>query len=254
MNTVTSSDGTRIAYERTGEGPPLVLVHGGLNDRNAWAGVVPLFAERFTVFAMDRRGRGESGAPAEHAIEREFEDVCAVIDAAGPSVDLIGHSYGAHCALGAASSAPGRVKHLVLYEPPPLALVSQLAEQEFENKEAPEAIARFFRNTIGVPPEQVEALRASPFWSYFVSHAPSMAPEVRALRGYDFDPKRFVNLTMPVLFLIGSETGDRLGAALRDVEPYVAHAEWHTFEGQGHAAMRMAPPMFAEAVLSFLSR
>ena len=104
MEHVSSADGTPIAYARTGSGPPLVLVHGSLNDRNAWGAVLPALAQHHTVYAMDRRGRGESGQPAEHALERQFEDVVAVIEAAGAPVDLIGHSYGAHCALGAAAA------------------------------------------------------------------------------------------------------------------------------------------------------
>src|SRR5262245_18789348 len=103
MDLVRSADGTPIMYERTGSGPPLVLVHGSLNDRTVWRAVLPAFEQRHTVFAMYRRGRNDSGPPAEHALERQFEDVAAVIEAAGEPVDLLGHSYGARCALGAAA-------------------------------------------------------------------------------------------------------------------------------------------------------
>jgi pimeloyl-ACP methyl ester carboxylesterase len=251
MNSVTSSDGTKIAYERTGTGPPLVLVHGSLNDHNAWAAVAPLLAERFTVYAMDRRGRGASGPPAEHALEREFEDLAAVMDAAGSNVDLVGHSFGAHCALGAAAIAPSRVKHLLLYEPP---TADQMVAPWFEQIDASEAVARFFRENIGVPGDQVEALRASPFWPYFLAHAPSYPAELRAFMAYHFDPATFRGLMMPTMLMVGSESGERLGAVLRDIEPYLASTEWHTFEGQGHAAMRTAPKLFVEAVMDFLSR
>jgi pimeloyl-ACP methyl ester carboxylesterase len=250
MDTVISSDGTRIAYERTGEGPPIVLIHGSLNDHNAWAAVAPLLADRFTVYAIDRRGRGGSGPIAEHAIEREFEDVCAVIDEAGGPVDLVGHSLGAHVALGAAAVAPERIKHLVLYEPPTPA---QMDAPWFEESDASEAVARFFRENVRVPQDQVEALQASPFWPYFVAHAPSYPPEMRALTSHRFDPTRFSSLKMPALLLVGSET-DELGELLRNIEPYLGRPEWHTFEGQGHGAMRNVPDVFAQVVTEFLSR
>jgi pimeloyl-ACP methyl ester carboxylesterase len=98
---VTSKDGTRIACFRSGEGPPLVLVHGTAADHGRWRPVLPAFEERFTVCAVDRRGRGGSGDSDDYAIEREFEDVAAVVDSLGEPVNLLGHSYGALCALEA---------------------------------------------------------------------------------------------------------------------------------------------------------
>ena len=99
---VTSKDGTPLAYWRCGEGPPLVLVHGTAADHSRWGPVLPAFEERFTVYAVDRRGRGGSGDSDEYAVEREFEDVAAVVDSLGEPVNLLGHSYGALCALEAA--------------------------------------------------------------------------------------------------------------------------------------------------------
>src|SRR3712207_301123 len=100
---VISADGTPIGYERSGEGPPLVLVHGATSDRRRWAPILPALEKRFTVYAVDRRGRGASGDAQTYAIEREFEDIAAVVDAIGGPVDLIGHSYGALCVLEAAT-------------------------------------------------------------------------------------------------------------------------------------------------------
>jgi pimeloyl-ACP methyl ester carboxylesterase len=101
MQTILTPDGTRIAYQRCGHGPPLVLIHGTADDHTRWARLLPILAERFTVYALDRRGRGQSGAtdPATYAIEREFGDVAAVIDAVGEPAHLLGHSYGAICVL-----------------------------------------------------------------------------------------------------------------------------------------------------------
>src|SRR5438270_592473 len=94
-----------IATTRTGHGPPLVLVHGTTADHTRWAPLLPVLDELFTVHAVDRRGRGASGDDPDHAIEREFEDVAAVVDAIAEPVHLLGHSYGAICALEAAHAA-----------------------------------------------------------------------------------------------------------------------------------------------------
>ncbi|MGH3113477.1 MAG: alpha/beta fold hydrolase, partial [Gaiellaceae bacterium] len=99
---VSSADGTRIGYQRSGEGPPLVLVHGATGAHWSFRFLVPTLVDRFTVYALDRRGRGESGDRTEYAIEREFEDVAAVVDSLDESASVLGHSYGATVALGAA--------------------------------------------------------------------------------------------------------------------------------------------------------
>src|SRR5215208_7315857 len=119
MMTVTSNDGTRIAYDKLGEGPPLLLVGGAFNTRTFGpnGGLAPLLAERFTVHNYDRRGRGDSGDTAPYAVEREIEDIEAVIALAGGRAHLYGSSSGAGLALeAAAAGAP--VDQLILWEPP----------------------------------------------------------------------------------------------------------------------------------------
>ena len=254
MEFATSADGRKIAYARAGNGPPLVLVHGSLNDHQIWNAVLPAFNERFTTYAMDRRGRGESGPPEEHALERQFEDVLAVIDAAGEPVDLLGHSYGAHCALGAAALKPALVKHLVLYEPPMVWRERLELAQIFEHSDPEEAVENFMRNGIGVTDDQLALLKASPFWQYLVGLAPTMPTEVRALIGHGFDPARFASLTMPALFLQGSQTIDSGGEVMRSLEPHMPQAQWMTFEGHGHVANLTAPNEFAAAVCYRSSR
>ena len=100
--TVTTESGTPLAYWRSGKGPPLVLVHGTAADHSRWRPVLPALEERFTVYAIDRRGRGGSGDSDDYAVEREFEDVAAVVDSLGEPVNLLGHSYGGLVALEAA--------------------------------------------------------------------------------------------------------------------------------------------------------
>ena len=112
---VVSRDGTSIAVWQSGEGPPLVLIHGAAADHSRWAPVLPALEQRFTVFAVDRRGRGRSGDANDYALEREFDDVVAVVESAGEAVNVLGHSYGGICALEAALLTD-RIRKLVLYE------------------------------------------------------------------------------------------------------------------------------------------
>ena len=90
LNKVTSKDGTTIAFDRLGDGQPVILVSGGSVDRQSNAGVAAILASDFTVFNYDRRGRGPSGDTAPYAVEREVEDIDAVITAAGGSAHLYG--------------------------------------------------------------------------------------------------------------------------------------------------------------------
>src|SRR5215469_8607944 len=117
METITSKDGTMIAYQRSGTGPPLVLVHGATADHTRWVPVLPAFEQHFTVYALDRRGRGGSGDAEPYALEREFADIVALVNVIEEPVFLLGHSYGALCALEAARRT-AHVRKLVLYEPP----------------------------------------------------------------------------------------------------------------------------------------
>src|SRR5215470_16425578 len=117
MQTITSRDGTAIAFVRSGAGPALVLVHGTTADHTRWKPLLPRLETHFTVYAVDRRGRGGSGDAPDYSIEREFDDIAAVVDAIGEPVLLLGHSYGAVCSLEA-SLRTQHVSKLVLYEPP----------------------------------------------------------------------------------------------------------------------------------------
>src|SRR5688572_28871888 len=146
---VISSDGTPIAVWRSGDGPPLVLVHGAAADHTRWAPVLPALEERFTVLSVDRRGRGQSGDAVAYAIEREYEDLAAVVEWAGDGVNVLGPSYGGICALEA-GLLTNRIGTLVLYEPPmgflesPPAVVQRL-EDLLEAGERNELVAFFMR-------------------------------------------------------------------------------------------------------------
>jgi pimeloyl-ACP methyl ester carboxylesterase len=253
---VTSSDGTRIAYWRSGEGPPLVVVHGATSAHWSFRFVVPLLVDRFTLYAIDRRGRGESGDQEDYAIEREFEDVAAIVDSIGEPASLFGHSYGATVALGAAPLARN-LHRLVLYEPAPgfssvpseiLGRIDELVAQD----EREEAVVYAFR-AFGFTPDEVEEMQASPTWPARVAAAHTLPRETRAEEEYRVDPKRFRDLAAPTLLLLGEESPDWAREGTERVRAVLPNARVAILRGQGHAAIMTAPELVADEVARFLS-
>jgi pimeloyl-ACP methyl ester carboxylesterase len=253
---VASSDGTRIGYRRSGEGPPLVLVHGTTRAHWSFRFIVPTLVDRFSVYALDRRGRGESGDRAEYAIEREFEDVAAVVDSINDPASLFGHSYGATVALGAALVARS-LHRLILYEPAPGFSVVPTEEVEriedlVARKERDEAVAHAFR-VFGLTPEEIEQIRASATWSARVAAAHTVAREIRAEEAYRVDPERFGDLATPALLLLGEESPDWAHEGTERIRAVLPDARVSILRGQGHVAIMTAPELVAEEVARFLS-
>jgi pimeloyl-ACP methyl ester carboxylesterase len=255
MQSATSKDGTEIAYWRDGQGPPLLLVHGALSDRMAWALVQPLLAKRFTVYAMHRRGREGSGPPVDHDLEREFEDVVAVIDAIGEPVHLLGHSGGAICSLGA-SLLTDRIRSLVLYEPPfadpNMRPVGDQIAGLVKRGKPEDAAVTFFQVAVGVPDDQLALLRASPLWPNIVVLAETLPSELGAFLGYTFDASRFAPLDLPVLLLVGGDSPPHLRYVSEELARVVPNAQLVELAGQQHGANLTAPDLFASEVIAFL--
>jgi pimeloyl-ACP methyl ester carboxylesterase len=256
MQRIPSPAGATVSYDQYGSGPPLVLVHGAFSDHQTnWAFVKPLFETQFTVYAIARRGRGETDATAGHSLEDESSDTVAVMQAIGAPVFLLGHSYGAHTALAAAAQVPDHVRKLVLYEPAWPRVVGQAALAPLE------ALAQagdwegfavtFFRDRLSVPVEALDALRATELWPPILADAEASLGDLRALSRYDFQAERFRELRVPVLLQIGTESPRDLYVteALAAVLPNV-HIE--ELPGQAHEGMTTAPQMYAEAVSRFL--
>jgi pimeloyl-ACP methyl ester carboxylesterase len=251
-----SPDGTRIGFVEIGSGPPLVIAHGSVSTAEHWMAVAMHLAPRFTCHVMDRRGRGRSGNAPDHTIEREAEDIRAVLDAAGPGAHLLGHSYGAVCALEAARTAPPA--RLVLYEPPLLVGASQgeqLAKrfgELVERGEIEEALVFFLREGPEIPDAEITVLRSTPIWPQMVAVAPTLTREARALARIDCDFERYRGIAVPVLLLVGRlssaglrDASERLGGVLPD-----ARTLW--LEGQAHVANLVAPDLVARGVADFL--
>jgi pimeloyl-ACP methyl ester carboxylesterase len=256
MERITREDGTVLSYDRYGDGPPLVLVHGGFSDHNTnWTYVKPLLEERFTVYAVARRGRGENDATDGHSLQDEAEDVAAIVKQAGEPVFLLGHSYGALCALEAAALVPDRVAKLVLYEPPRPDLLSvdivARLEQLGAREEWDALVETFLTDGLQVPPDDVAALQHSPDWAPWIADARASLGDMRALIKHTVTPERYSTLAMPVLLLVGSESPrelyltDMLLEAVPDVRIV-------TLDGQAHEGMTTAPEMFVEAIAPFL--
>lgn len=213
-----TTDGTTIAYERRGEGPPLVIVDGALCSR-AFGPSGPQaarLADHFTVYTYDRRGRGESGDTQPYAIEREIEDLAAVIGAAGGQAFVYGISVGAALALRAAATlGPALIPRLALCEPP---YSVGAEEREAFRKERQHingllatgqretAVATFLSEIM--PPPILDALRASPDWTLLQAHAPTLAYDYTILG--DGEPPAAIAQTVdvPVLLLVGEESAD----------------------------------------------
>lgn len=258
---VTSADGTRIAYWSSGTGPPLLLVHGTTSDHSTtWRFVLPEFAKRFTVLAMDRRGRGGSGDGPDYSLEREAEDIAAIADAAGEPVNVIGHSFGAQCAFEA-SLLTKNLRRLVLYEGVPLdgAEVCPLAvldelDRLLEAGEVDEMIVTMLREVALLPPDQIELLRTqSDAWAVRVRNAGTIPRELRAIRGYTLDAVRFREMRTPTVLLVGSLSHARELRDARAVAEALPDARVCSLPGQQHAAMYTAPQLFCDAVLRFVT-
>lgn len=261
MEHVTSVDGTAIAVAIDGQGPPLVLVHGGSADHRGWDLVAPSLAERFTTHRVDRRGRGESGDRSEAGgddLAREVEDILAVIESAGAPAHLLGHSGGAVCALQAAlEGAP--LRSLVLYEPPifvpphrPPGLADRL-QASADAGDLEGLLLTFLREGPRVPEAEIEALRASPGWQARVANAPRILREARLVETYRPEEQRLRAFDAPTLLLLGTNTAPHHAAATEFLAATLPNARVVALEGEGHVAMNTAPKLFAREVLAFLS-
>ena len=253
---VASRDGTRIGFHRSGEGPPLVLLHGATGAHWSFRYILPSLGDRFTLYAVDRRGRGESGDAADYVIEREIEDVAAIVESLDEPANVFGHSYGATVALGASLVTPG-IRKLVLYEGSPgISVVPDehldRMEELVERGEPGEALV-YALGLFGLTPEEVEQLRGAPTWPVRVSAAHTVAREVRAEQGYRPDPRALAGVAAPALLLLGGESPDWAREATEQIRDALPDARIAVLPGEGHAAIMTAPELVAEEVTRFLA-
>lgn len=256
---VTSPDGVSIACQVEGDGPPLVMVHGASAGRWGWDLVRPHLQDRFTVWALDRRGRGDSGDADgdSYSAEAEFEDVAAVLREAGPDALLCGHSYGGLVAAGAATRVD-RLPRVVLYEGPTGgawvdgAWIARF-EAHLEADDREPALRALLTDVGGYTEEQIDAMAGTPAWEARLAACSTVPREFRAERDFRFEDLRLGDLRAPALLLVGSESP---GWAHRSTAAYaeaIPDARVSTLEGQGHGAAASAPELVAAELRAFLS-
>lgn len=241
---VRSADGTRIAYESVGSGPPLVLVWGALGARS-FSFARPMreeLAKSFTVFDYDRRGRGQSGDATPYAVAREVEDLCAVSEAAGGSPYVWGTSSEAALALEAAASGVP-MKTLAAHEPPYMVGDPKDApDVDYEQKmkgliarnRRHEAV-RYFMRTVGVPSAFVLVMRFMPFWKEAVAAAHTLPYDAAVMNGFAFPERRLREIRVPTVVLVGGSTTPTLRMAADATARTIPGATERVLPKQNHA-------------------
>jgi pimeloyl-ACP methyl ester carboxylesterase len=257
MAQVTSKDGTSIAYEKSGKGPAVVLVGGILGDRSQQAPLAALLADHFTVFNYDRRGHGESADTPPYAVEREIEDVEAVIEEAGSSAFVYGTSGCAVLALEAAAHglAP-RMKKLAMWEPPyivddsrppaPPDYQEQLSELLTAGRRG-DMLELFFTKAVGLPAEFVAPMRQAPFWAAQESLAHTLVNNAMIMGDFSLPAERIATVNIPILVMDGGET-PWLSHAAQAVAEVLPLAQRRTLKGQPH---NVAPEAIAPVLVEF---
>ena len=264
MPYTTSADGTRIAYTATGSGPALVLVDGALCHRafGPSADLVKAFAQDFTVYAYDRRGRGESGDTAPYSVDKEIDDLAAVIDAAGGQAALLGLSSGGVLALDAAHRLD-TVTRVAVYEcpfivddthaPRPDSLIADM-DALIEQGKHGAAVTSFMR-TVGTPGFVVAVMKLTPVWKKLKAVAPTIRYDYRVLgdtgRGVPLPADRWADVKAPVLAMDGDKSPDYLRNAMRAVADVLPNGEHRSLSGQTHM---VKAHILAPVVGQFLQR
>ena len=243
MGKVTSRDGTQIAYDRTGSGPAVVLVSGGSVDHTSNAPLAEQLAQHFTVYNYHRRGRGESGDTAPYALEREIEDIEAVIDEAGGRASLYGISSGGALALEAARALPDKVEKLAVFEVPyilgdtrprPPADTARIYTEMVESGRRGDAVEYFMTKVVGLPQEFASEARTQPWWPHQEALAHTLAYDATIMGDYTIPLERLASVTVPTLMIDGGETWDWLRKSTQAVADALPNAHYRTLQGQWH--------------------
>lgn len=261
MKTVTSKDGTTIAYDQYGQGPAVILVDGALQYRAFAQGMdelANLLAEHFTVIHHDRRGRGDSTDTKTYELQREIEDIEALIDANGGSAFVYGISSGGALALEAAMKLGDKVKKLVIYEAPYnddenaraewRRYKRQLMELVQEDRKT-EAVGHFMLLT-GMPPEQLEGMRQHPMWPLWESVGLTLAYDAIAMGEDSSVPiDRAAKVSVPTLLITGSQTYPFMHESANALAKAIHDAQHYTLEGQSH---EVSAEVLAPVLVEFL--
>ncbi len=257
METVTSKDGTEIAYDKGGHGPALILVLGALNSRKSGSKLAKLLAAQFCVISYDRRGRGNSTDTTPYSPQREVEDIAALISAVGGPVCLYGHSSGAALALEAVIKLGKKIKKLAIYEVP-YALDNKARNDANEYHKAlkkllaagrkDNAVALFVRS-VGVSDKQLQALKRMPMWKGLEKLAPTLAYDSEVLgKGHALPRARLARIAIPTLVMHGGAGAPALADAARAISEAIPKAQLRTLARQTHG---VSPKVLAPVLEEF---
>jgi pimeloyl-ACP methyl ester carboxylesterase len=256
MKSIISDDGTVVTCQNSGEGPPLLLIHGTSSDHHNWQFVANRLTDHFNVFIMDRRGRCESGDHPEYSIEKEFADIAAILNSFDDTVYVLGHSFGGLCTLEA-SLLTSNVRKLILYEPAiafdqkRLVLCDRM--ESFLESNQPEAALVFFMSKIvGISDKEIKAAKLQPDWKDRISAARTIPREIRALAHYKYSAESFRSIRVPTTLFVGGDSPEFFKTMVSEVQAAIPNSKVAALPGQAHSAMRTAPGMFAEQVLKTL--
>jgi pimeloyl-ACP methyl ester carboxylesterase len=258
MITVTSADGTTIAADRTGSGPAVVLVAGALTARNAHIPLAALLAPHFTVYAYDRRGRGDSGDTQPYAVDREIDDLAAIVEAAGGHAYVFGHSSGAAITLEAAERGVP-IDRMALYEPPfkvdgdpmPADFGDQLESLIGAGRRG-DALELWMRMTVRMPDAAIAQARTEPWWGAVeaIVHTTPYDAAITApyMTGQPLPAGKWAKVDVPALVLDGGVSPTWMRDAAAAVIERLPDATGRTLEGEGHGA---PPEMIAPILEAF---
>jgi len=260
MATVTSKDGTQIAWEKQGSGLPLILVDGALCSRafGPMPKLAPLLAQHFTVYIYDRRGRNESGDTAPYAPEREVEDLEAVLKEAGGSAYVYGISSGAGLSLRAAASGLD-ITRLALYEPPfevpgeqngaPKDMLQQLQTRVAENRRGD--TVKYFMKIVGVPKFGIFMMSLFPIFKKLKAVAHTLPYDIQIMDGFKIPEERAKVVKVPTLVAAGTKTSKPIKRSAKYLSERISGSELKMLEGQTHDVSEKA---IAPVLIEFFKR
>ncbi len=258
MRKVVSRDGTTIAYERAGDGPPIVLLNGAFRDHTIFDQLVPELTASCTTYAYDRRGRGESGDSPDYSVSREIEDLAAVIDEAGGQAVVFAGSCGANLALKAVLAGVP-ITRLALHEPffrvpgypkPPAdftpVLTGLLAGGQHD-----QAVEYFLANLVGLPPEVIADWRQGPLWATNVANCHTLLYDTAICGDFDVPVQRLATVGTPALVVNSDHTSDWMRAAAQATAAALPNGRAMQLPGSWHRIdMDILGPVLAEFATS----
>ena len=252
---VTSADGSRIGCEVVGDGPPVVLVHGTAADRTQWAPMAGPLGQRFTVYVLDRRGRGLSAeeAAGPYALDREAEDIAAVVESIGGRPFVFAHSYGGLCTLKAAADGVEFERMCIDESPSGRPGPPMVPDQVVDGLAAaldgggPDAALEFFlRNVVGLQEEQIAGMRPTPVWQARTATIHTVVREARSANAYQREGDRLAQVGYPVRFIVGEQSPPPMRGAMEAAHGDMPGSEFDVVDGRLFTSMYADPPSVAQ--------